>query len=144
MTSRERVWKAINFEEADRVPIDMGATKVTGICIDAYVDLVNYLGIDPGLPKVYEQFGMLARVEEPVRRRLHSDVIELENPSEAWGLENKNWKSWKTGIGNDVLMPGNFNPVNDESGYIYIKIIVYILSQYLLARPRPGASTRRL
>ncbi|MDQ1329159.1 MAG: Methyltransferase [Candidatus Poribacteria bacterium] len=121
MTSRERVWKAINFEEADRVPIDIGATKVTGICIDAYVDLVNYLGIDLGLPKVYEQFGMLARVEEPVRRRLHSDVIELENPSEAWGLENKNWKPWKTGLGNDVLMPGNFNPVNDERGYIYIK-----------------------
>jgi uroporphyrinogen decarboxylase len=121
MTSRERVWKAINFEEADRVPIDIGATKVTGICIDAYVDLVNYLGIDPGLPKVYEQFGMLAHVEEPVRRRLHDDVIELENPSEAWGLENKNWKPWKTGTGNNVLMPGNFNPITDEHGYIYIK-----------------------
>ncbi|MDQ1317972.1 MAG: hypothetical protein QG588_1627 [Candidatus Poribacteria bacterium] len=113
MTSRERVWKAINFEEADRIPIDIGATKVTGICIDAYVDLVNYLGIDLGLPKIYEQFGMLARVEEPVRRRLHSDVIELENPSEAWRLENKNWKPWKTGLGNDVLMPGNFNPITD-------------------------------
>ncbi|MBM3242245.1 methyltransferase [Candidatus Poribacteria bacterium] len=121
MTSRERVWKAIHFEEADRVPIDIGGTKVTGICIDAYVNLVNYLGFDSGLPKVYEQFGMLARVEEPVRRRLHSDVIELENPSEAWGLENKNWKPWKTGPGNDVLMPGDFNPITDEHGYIYIK-----------------------
>lgn len=121
MTSRERVWKAINFEEPDRVPIDIGATKVTGICIDAYVDLVKYLGIDLGLPKVYEQFGMLARVDDPVRRRLHSDVIELENPSEAWGLENKNWKPWKTGLGNEVLMPGAFLPVTDERGYIYIK-----------------------
>jgi len=121
MTSRERVRKAIHFEEADRVPIDIGGTIVTGICIDAYVDMVNYLGFDLGLPKVYEQFGMLARVEEPVRRRLHSDVIELENPSEAWGLENKNWKPWKTGLGNDVLMPGDFNPITDERGYIYIK-----------------------
>jgi len=121
MTSRERVWKAINFEEPDRVPIDIGSTKVTGICIDAYVDLVDYLGFDLGLPIVYEPFGMLARVEEPVRCRLHSDVIELENPSEAWGLENKNWKHWKTGTGNDVLMPGNFSPVSDERGYIYIK-----------------------
>ncbi len=121
MTSRDRVWKAIHFEEADRVPIDIGATKVTGICIDAYVDLVNYLGFDLGLPKVYEQFGMLARVEEAVRRRLHCDVIELENPSEAWGLENRNWKPWKTGLGNDVLMPGNFNPVIDERGYTCIR-----------------------
>jgi len=83
--------------------------------------MVNYLGFDLGLPKVYEQFGMLARVEEPVRRRFHSDVIELENPSEAWGLENKNWKPWKTGLGNDVLMPEDFNPITDERGYIYIK-----------------------
>ena len=57
MTSRERVRKAIHFEEADRVPIDIGGTIVTGICIDAYVDMVNYLGFDLGLPKVYEQFG---------------------------------------------------------------------------------------
>ncbi|MCL5098549.1 MAG: hypothetical protein M1608_13670 [Candidatus Omnitrophica bacterium] len=121
MTSRERVWKAINFQEPDRVPIDIGGTKVTGICIDAYVDLLRRLGIDCGIPTVYEQFGMVARVDEPVRHRLHCDVIELENPSEAWGLENKDWKPWKTGLGNPVLMPGDFSPVTDERGYIYIK-----------------------
>jgi len=48
--------------------------------------MVNYLGFDLGLPKVYEQFGMLARVEEPVRRRFHSDVIELET------LEDWTWQ----------------------------------------------------
>jgi uroporphyrinogen decarboxylase len=121
MTSRERVRKAINFQETDRVPIDIGGAVVSGICIDAYVDLVRYLKLDLGLPTVYDQFGMLARVAEPVRRRLHSDVIELENPSVAWGLENKDWKPWKTGPGNTVLMPGGFNPVVDEQGYIYIK-----------------------
>ena len=121
MTSRERVRKAINFEEPDRVPIDIGGTKVTGICIDEYVNLIDYLGLDLELPKVYDQFGMLGRVEEPVRQKIHSDVVELENPSESWGLENKNWKKWVTGVGNSVLMPGNFNPVTDENGYIYIK-----------------------
>ena len=44
MNSRERVRKAIRFEEPDRVPIDVGGSLVTGICIDAYVDLVKYLG----------------------------------------------------------------------------------------------------
>ena len=120
MNSRERVRKAIRFEEPDRVPIDVGGSLVTGICIDEYVDLVKHLGLDLGLPIVYEQFGMLARLAEPVRRRLHCDVIELENPSVAWGLENKDWKPWKTGVGNTVLMPGGFNPVTDEKGYLYI------------------------
>ena len=43
MTSRERVRKAINFEEPDRVPIDVGSNNATGICIDAYVELVKGL-----------------------------------------------------------------------------------------------------
>ena len=116
MNSRERVRKAIRFEEPDRVPIDVGGSLVTGICIDAYVALVKYLGLDLGLPIVYEQFGMMARLAEPVRQRLHSDVIELENPSVAWDLENKDFKPWKTGPGNMVLMPGGFNPVTDETG----------------------------
>lgn len=121
MNSRERVRKAINHEEADRVPIDVGGTKVTSICIDAYVDLVKHLGLDLGLPKVYDQFGMSARMEEPVRKRLHSDVIQLENPSESWGLVNSDWKPWRTGVGNEVLMPGNFNPIVEADGYIHIR-----------------------
>jgi uroporphyrinogen decarboxylase len=120
LTSRQRVRKAIRFEEPDRVPLDIGGSLVTGVCIDAYVDLVKHLGLDLGLPLVYEQFGMLARLAEPVRQRLHSDVIELENPSVAWDLENKDFKPWKTGPGNTVLMPGAFNPVTDEKGYLYI------------------------
>ncbi len=120
MNSRERVRKAIHFEEPDRVPIDVGASCVTGICIDAYVDLVKHLDWDLGLPILYDQFGMVARLAEPVRQRLHSDVIELENPAVAWGLENKDFKPWTTGPGNPVLVPGSFNPVVGDKGYLYI------------------------
>ena len=30
MTSRERVLTAINFQEPDRVPVDLGGTRMTG------------------------------------------------------------------------------------------------------------------
>lgn len=118
MTSRERVWKAINFEEPDRVPFDLGGTKTTGIHVDAYIELGRYLGLDVELPKVYDQFQMLARVEEPVRRRLRADVVEVENLVETWGLANRNWKPFRTGRGNEVLVPGGFNPVTDERGFL--------------------------
>jgi uroporphyrinogen decarboxylase len=117
MTSRERVRKAINFEEADRVPFDLGGTKETGIHMDAYVELGRYLGLDVELPKVYDQFQMLARVGEPVRRRLHCDVVQVENLVETWGLANRNWKVFRTGRGNEVLMPGGLNPVKDERAF---------------------------
>ena len=121
VNSRERVRKAIGFEEPDRVPIDVGGSVVTGICVDAYVELVKHLEWDLGPPIVYDPFGMMARLAEPLRQRLHCDVIELENPSVAWDLENKDFKPWKTGPGNTVLMPGGFHPVKDEKGYLFIR-----------------------
>ena len=45
MTSRERVVMALNHEEADRVPIDFGAMRSTGINACAYNKLKAYLGI---------------------------------------------------------------------------------------------------
>ena len=44
MTSRERVIKALNHEEPDRVPIDLGGFQ-TGIHKGAYTQLLDYLGI---------------------------------------------------------------------------------------------------
>jgi uroporphyrinogen decarboxylase len=118
MTSRERVRRAINHQEPDRVPIDIGGTSVTSIHIDEYIEIGEYLGLDIQPTKVYEQFLMLARVDELMMKWLHADVIHLENVIETWGFENKNWKVWTTNLGNDVLMPGSFNPVKDDKGYL--------------------------
>ena len=44
MTSRERVMKALNHEEPDRVPIDLGGNQ-TGIHKFAHKALIEHLGI---------------------------------------------------------------------------------------------------
>lgn len=119
MTSRERVLAACSRRQPDRVPIDVGGTQVSGIAIDMYCALLRHLGIKE-LPIVYEQFEMLARVSEPIRKRLHSDVISLENPVMSWGLPNRHWKPWRTFQGNDCLMPGGFNPRADEKGELWL------------------------
>ncbi len=41
MTSRERVRKVLNHEEADRMPIDFGAMRSTGMTAVAYNNLKN-------------------------------------------------------------------------------------------------------
>lgn len=121
MTSRERVIKAINHEEPDKCPIDFGGTRVTGIHADLYTELGKYMGIDTELPRVYDQFQFLARVEEPMRARFQSDFVHLENFCEYFELKNENWKPWTTSKGNQVLMPGAFNPIADERGYLHLK-----------------------
>lgn len=116
MTSRERIRQAINFERPDRVPIDIGGTKVTGIHIDLYCELVRYIGLDLLPAKLYEQFQMLARPDYLMMKWLNTDVIQVENVIETWGLKNEAWKIWRTSVGNDVLVPERFNPVKDENG----------------------------
>ena len=47
MNSRERVLKALNHEEPDMVPVDMGSTENTTLCRLAYINLREYLGMSP-------------------------------------------------------------------------------------------------
>ncbi len=45
MTSRERVHAAVTHQEPDRVPIDLGGMRSSGIMAKAYSRLTNYLGL---------------------------------------------------------------------------------------------------
>lgn len=46
LSHRERLLKALNHEEPDRVPIDLGSTYVTTINVKAYPRLVRHLGLE--------------------------------------------------------------------------------------------------
>ena len=43
MTGRERALKALNHEEPDRVPLDLGSTRNSGILIQPYEAVADYL-----------------------------------------------------------------------------------------------------
>jgi uroporphyrinogen decarboxylase len=45
MNPRERVRLALNHQEADRTPIDLGATIVSSIVKKTYVELKQHLGM---------------------------------------------------------------------------------------------------
>jgi hypothetical protein len=107
MTSRERVKKALAHQEPDRVPIDLGATLVTGIHVSSYIKLRQALGIREGKVKVYEPFQMLAEVEEPVRKALGVDVYGITLPGTLFGYTNERWKPFTLFDGTEVLVSGN-------------------------------------
>jgi len=72
MTSRERVLAALNHEEPDRVPMDLGGFQ-TGIHLDAYRALIDHLGIREEL-RTLDPVQQLAVPSEKVLRRFHIDV----------------------------------------------------------------------
>jgi hypothetical protein len=77
MTSRERVGKAVNFQVPDRVPIDLGGMKASGIAAGAYHRLKKLLGIR-GATKVSDLRFMIAAVEPEVLKRFHVDVVPVD------------------------------------------------------------------
>ena len=65
MTPRERVLAALNHQEPDRVPIDLGGTRQSGIAASAYHQLKQRLGLTTPT-RVFDLYQVLAEVEEPV------------------------------------------------------------------------------
>ena len=74
MTSRERVLTALRHEEPDRVPIDFGGHRSSGISAIAYARLKQALGIDSGDIYVYDMIQQLAIVEPEVLDALNRFV----------------------------------------------------------------------
>ncbi|HZP02328.1 MAG TPA: uroporphyrinogen decarboxylase family protein [Terriglobia bacterium] len=117
MTSRERVLRAINHKEPDRVPIDLGATRQSGIAASAYYRLKEHLGIKSPT-RVVDLIQFLADVEQPVRDRLGVDVVGVFRPetNPGLGIRRENWKPWRLFDGTPVEVPGEFNPVPEPDG----------------------------
>jgi len=76
MSPRERVMTALNHQEPDRVPIDIGGGSSTSIGIEGYEKLKQYLGV-PAEPRVLNKAFRIARLDESVMKRLGSDCRPL-------------------------------------------------------------------
>lgn len=83
MTSRERVEAALDFREPDRVPIDLGAIRASGVNAVVYDDLKKRMGIDTPT-KIHDSMQILAELELEVIERLHVDVLPLEAATARW------------------------------------------------------------
>ncbi len=77
MTHRERVLRSLSFQTPDRVPLDLGGMRSTGISAFAYAGLRSALGLPPRLPRLYDTTQMLALPELDVLDALDCDVVHV-------------------------------------------------------------------
>lgn len=85
MRSRERVRRALDHQEPDRIPFILGGCTSTTIMLPAYQQLKKYLGIEEGTPEFMSRVMQVVHVEETVLKALDIDirVIEEKSPSGA-------------------------------------------------------------
>ena len=72
LSSRERLLRALDHEEPDRIPIDLGGNQ-TGIHRFAYRALIDHLGLEEEI-EVMDAVQQLARPSEAVLERLRVDT----------------------------------------------------------------------
>ena len=75
MTHRERVLAALDHNEPDRVPMDLGGTLATTVAGHAYPALRQELGLPPQQTEESLHYASLAVVDEEVRQTLDVDLI---------------------------------------------------------------------
>jgi uroporphyrinogen decarboxylase len=86
MNSRQRVRLALNHQEPDRVPMDLGGTGVSTIHLESYSRLLQFLELPPdGLALMSDTF-QTAEIAAQVRERLGVDFV---------GLRPRTPRGWK-------------------------------------------------
>ena len=118
MSSRERVRAALEHREPDRVPLDLGATAVTGMHIDTVYRLRQALDLDaPGTPvKIIEPFQMLGEIKPDLLQALSIDTVQVGGTGTAFGFPMEGWKDWTTFGGAPALVPAGFNTQAEPNG----------------------------
>lgn len=116
MTPRERLIRALNHREPDRIPVDFGATAVTGMHVSCVIGLREHYGLDKRPVKVHEPYQMLGLIEEDLKRVLGIDVEGVYAVETLFGFRNENWKPWRMDSGTEVLVSGHFKVIKDANG----------------------------
>jgi uroporphyrinogen decarboxylase len=102
MNSRERVLAALDHEEPDRVPVDFGGHRSSGIMATAYARLKEHLGIEAGGIYVYDLVQQLAIVEKDVLDRFGVDITEL---GRGFARDEGYWADWELPDGTPCKVP---------------------------------------
>lgn len=102
MTPRDRVLACLNHHEPDRVPIDFGGHRSSGIAAIAYAKLRRAMGLEDRPVRVYDPIQQLAIIDEDVLDQFHVDTIEL---GRGFAVEDEHWIDWTLPDGTPCQMP---------------------------------------
>jgi hypothetical protein len=122
MNSRDRVEAAINHHEPDRIPIDLGGTAASGINVNAYVQLKEWLGLRTDGIQIFDIFGMMARIEPDVIEHFETDTLLVPSLCPRFGIPIRDWKPWQLLDGTPVQVPIGFETTADHDGSLLLMV----------------------
>jgi len=116
MNSRERVLTALNHKEPDKIPVDCGSMRSTGITAKMYSDYSKYAGVSNRCVKVYDMVQQLAIPEEWYLKKHQIDTVDL---SRVFAKDDSEWHDFTLHDGTLVKNP-NWVNVKKRGSSFYI------------------------
>ena len=122
MTHRERVLCTLDHQQPDKMAIDFGAMRSTGINVIAYNRLRAHLGLPLTSTKLYDVFQQLAEPEPDILDRFGADVVQLHRHSPSFGVSLDAWRPDTLSDGSPCLVPAGFHPVRNADGSLEVVV----------------------
>jgi uroporphyrinogen decarboxylase len=113
MNGQQRVLAAINHQEPDRLPVDIGATPSSGISATAHYNLKHFLGDSQTPTRVYDVVQQVAQPEDAFLDRYGIDAVDI---GRAFDERDEDWYDITLPTGIDVQFPTWFHPAPQPDG----------------------------
>ena len=148
MKPRERVMLALNHKEADRVPIDLGATIVSSITKSSYIPLKKHLGIPLEEIKMLDYVQQLPYLDDALMDRFGVDFRMVQLPAATAPdlaiFEDGNYYAFIDRWGSKLHMPKEGGLYFDWVDFPIKETTMEALDQYKWPRPDPHEYNLRL
>ncbi|MGD8858000.1 MAG: uroporphyrinogen decarboxylase family protein [Chloroflexota bacterium] len=148
MNSRERVMLALNHQEADRVPIDLGSTIISSIHKNAYLDLKPYLGLEIEPLRMCDFVQQLPYVDEALLERFGVDFRMVQLPAatapDVKHFEEGDYYAFVDRWGSKLHMPKDNGLYFDWVDFPIKEPTMAALDAYQWPRPDPPETNAQL
>ena len=113
MNGRQRVLAAIQHQEPDGVPVDIGSTPSSGISATAHYNLMQYLGQGDTPTRVYDVVQQVAQPDDAFLDRFGIDAVDI---GRAFDDRDEDWYDITLPTGLPVQFPTWFHAVPQSDG----------------------------
>jgi uroporphyrinogen-III decarboxylase len=120
MTSKEIVLQSLNHKASERIPVDFGATSVTGIHCRVVEALRRHYGLEDKPVRIIEPFQMLGEVDEELRKIIGVDVVGIWGRQNMFAIDETRLHEQVTPWGQTVLVAEGIDFTPDKNGDVYI------------------------
>jgi uroporphyrinogen decarboxylase len=148
MNARERVMLALNHQEPDRVPIDLGGSICSSIHSDAYVELKKHLGIALEEIQMVDYIQQLPYLDEALLKRFSADFRLVQLPAatapDVEIFEEGDYYAFIDRWGSRLRMPKDGGLYFDWVDFPIQEATMSALDNYAWPQPDPPESNAQL